>query len=251
MYAEIKNFNNETYAISTSSEIVNEIGLEAEFFLKNNKGELVYPHDYSLEHDNYPLLGEIRAKPGKNINETLSNFYNALSEVNYVINRDKLIMGFGYEQIDLNTKVKILREMGVKEISDIKNIYKTDILKETDDIYEDGKLIGVNISAGLHIHFSTKVINKFKECYGKFTKSSEEEKPILTQNQIFTIIKNLDKKLFPKFQLPVNLKYRKPGYYELKSYGFEYRSLPMVKEMIEFGTLYDICKIAFDSFSLL
>ncbi len=64
----------------------NTIGLEAEFFLRNEKGELVLPKEHGLPHDDFLLLGEIRGLPGKNREEATSNFLKEFYRISFLSN---------------------------------------------------------------------------------------------------------------------------------------------------------------------
>lgn len=139
--------------------IINKVGLEAEFFLTGKGGKLLYPGDHGFSTDEFIILGEFRAKPGKTRAETFGNFYSEYAEVltkaykkGFDINLD------GVKRIDPTKNAEILRKMGTKAITESKNIYGTDILELTDNIIDDGKIVGRYISTGLHIHFSSSVI---------------------------------------------------------------------------------------------
>jgi hypothetical protein len=60
------------------------------------------------------------------------------------------------------------------------------------------------------------------------------------------IVKRMDDKFFKKYVSSEDkqTKYRQPGYYELKEYGFEYRSLPASDETM--NALREIVGFSFD-----
>lgn len=263
----------------------NKVGLEAEFFLTSAKGNLVFPGSNGFDTDEFIILGEFRSEPGINRSETLSNFFKEYYRIvekakskNLVVNLD------GIWEIDLKKKAEILRKMGTKTVSESKNIYKTDLLELSDDIIEDGKITGRYLSTGLHVHFSSQVIcEKVFPVGRKYSytpmeiplvfgdgiktnlelfKRDQEHSPSaelveaianrITKPVIEHFVKEMDKNLLKHFLLlssdkVSDLKFRQPGFYEVKSYGrFEYRSLPFNRYVLE-----DIYKVVDFSFKLL
>ena len=258
--------------------IKNMVGLEAEFFvLKDN--ELVFPSDYGFSTDEFIILGEFRAEPGNNRSETIANFLKAYYDtVEKATKNGVNISLIPSYTIDLEFWSKILKRLGMKEISQSKNIYGTDILKMSDAVISEGKLVGHNLTIGLHIHFSSSEINERKVLFSPMdnyipvylplsigenlnttinlyqktgTLPSKEEiissyasritKPVLEY-----MIKRLDNELLPIYSDGVKeFKFRQPGYYELKSHGgFEYRSLPMRAEILD--SIFNIVDFSFD-----
>lgn len=255
--------------------VVNSIGLEAEFFLTNEKGELLFPENNGFGCDSFIILGEFRAKPGTTRAETLSNFmlewYNLIEKAE---NLGKIIDIEPYKTIDGDFFAKIMRDMGTKEISQAKNIYGTDILKESDAQITRGKIVGHNLSIGLHVHFSSAVTDSVEFTQESGVKYTKIELPInlvnaelpttiielyrklenmpdkverkisvcasrITKPVLEKIIKEFDEKILPEYKPKKNLKFRNPGFYELKTHGgFEYRSLPMSQKVMD--NLYNI-----------
>ncbi len=85
----------------------------------------------------------------------------------------------------------------------------------------------------------------------KFLSTSETKKitataSVLTKPVIEYIVKEMDDAFFKRFapEEKDRTKYRQPGFYELKPYGFEYRSLPANRDVIE--ALPEIITKAFD-----
>jgi hypothetical protein len=266
-------------------KIVNKVGLEAEFFLTNKKGELLFPSSSGFSSDDFIILGEFRAEPGTTREETASNFmkewYKLQSKAK---GKEKIIDIEPHRTIDGDFFAKIMRKMGTKEISQAKNIYGTDILKESDAQITRGKIVGHNLSIGLHIHFSSTVtssdIYKYmpnKHLYSPIkiplylgegdyptggldlytrvenpTKDEQVRKVEATVSRItkpvlYAMVKAFDDEILPDYVPRKKLKFRSPGFYELKSHGgFEYRSLPMSQKV-----LTDIFDIVDFSFSLL
>lgn len=255
--------------------IINKIGLEAEFFLRDTKGNLVYPSDHGFESDSFPIVGEFRAEPGKTRSEAIANFLKAYYEVVFKAKAAKLTLDIdsGYAVVTPAFHAEVMRKMDGKEVSQCKNIYDTDILQESDDKIIKGKVIEKRISAGLHVHFSSQEIetrdrvlsvggtvtkddlktffgneqqrgelyanllngiNDEEDDYddededssdtkGKITVSvSRICKPVITH-----LVAGMDKTIWPDLVKPLpRLKYRLRGFYEIKPYGIEYRSLP-------------------------
>lgn len=228
---------------------INRIGLEAEFFLTNSKGELVYPQGFGFDYDDFIILGEFRAEPGSTREDTIANFIKELVRVRLKAQQKKLTLSYGYKEITPKFKREILKKMGTKEIQDTKNIYNTEILSCSDDVVEDGKIVSSKISAGLHIHFSKEVVfeRNIQYTFEHNTQSTlvRENYYILRPSDIKGIITAMDKYIYPKYTLPVKLKYRQVGFYELKPYGFEYRSLPMCNEFTSLVELEEVVDYAF------
>jgi hypothetical protein len=49
---------------------------------------------------------------------------------------------------------------------------------------------------------------------------------LITRPVLRHIVSQMDKEILPMFQIEETLKFRNPGFYEIKEHGFEYRSLP-------------------------
>jgi len=228
--------------------IVNKIGLEAEFFVLK-KGVLAYPRKLGFQVDNFLLLGEMRAKPGKTREETIGFFFDELARNLLIAKKQKVEIIFpGYVEISPELKAETLRAMGTKEIAETKNIYRTDILHLSDDVIENGVLFHTNISNGLHIHFSKEVVHSYFD--DKF-KEHTDKKFILRNSEKISLIKKMDDNIFPKYAPPIQLKYRKPGYYEDKNWGFEYRSLPMIDAFTDIYQLTSLVDFCFTQLELL
>jgi hypothetical protein len=240
--------------------ITSKVGIEVEYLLFNAKGDVIVP-PASWDRDGFPLLGEIRGKEGKNMPEVLGNFGHAQYEV---VNRLRDGATFRSEN-RFRVPLKIYREANKqvdgkpKEIGKVKNIYGVDIEDFSDQIVEKGKIQGIWVSCGLHIHFSCEdyaerevKIPKYeevilplsimsgektawntsaylfrKEGYDVkekfFVRASKLNKPTITW-----LVEQMDRTFFERFAPAEKerTKYRQPGFYEIKPYGFEYRSLP-------------------------
>ncbi len=255
----------------------NLIGLEAEYFLRGEKGVLVYPENYGLEYDDFRIIGEFRAEPGVTRSETVANFLKSWYDIIEKAKKaGKTVDISGFTTISPEKYTEILRKIGNKDIAKCLNIYPgTDLLKLTDAVVKDGVIESHKLSTGLHIHFSSsdvheKVIKRKIETfsqvkiplsignvnnaaemslYQKTGEKEEEDKLVASANRItkpvlFSIVKELDDKILPEFSLSEILKYRRPGFYEIKSHGgFEYRSLPFSRKVMD--NIYNIVDFAF------
>ena len=227
----------------------NKIGLEAEFLLRSSDGDLVFPSDYGFDTDEFMILGEFRTVPQDSVEKCIGAFYESFYTLKRcILDKDKglrLDIEHGFDTISSEFNAKILRKMGSKQINESLNIYGTDILTLSDAVIKGGKVIGRKISTGFHIHFSsvntTSVsIPKFVDIpnYGKYHVNDEQKQvsvSSVTKPVIAHFVKRLDAELLPRFinSNYKNLKYRQPGFYELKSHGFEYRSMPFDLSVID------------------
>jgi len=222
--------------------IINKVGLEAEFFLKDKNNALVFPARFDFDYDDYIILGEFRSDPGETREETIGNFIKSLCKVRRKAKENKLSLSFGYEEITPQFKARILKEMGTKEIQNTHNIHKIDLLEYSDDVVEFGKIIKSRISAGLHVHFSREVLFSRKIDDKEVT----DKLFLLTETQKRRIIQKMDSIILPKHKLNTVLKYRQPGFYENKSWGFEYRSLPMYDGFVSLENLEGLVDFSFN-----
>jgi hypothetical protein len=148
--------------IHSYTDCKNKIGIEVEFFLKK-KGELVFPGDYGFAHDDYPLLGEIRTKPGTTVGEVLGSFYAEYAQVKSLARTYGLELVFAsFQEISPELHRKAIKAMDNKEVAKCKNIYGTEVLDYSNDVLDGtGKKIAVRVSAGTHVHFSSQVETSF------------------------------------------------------------------------------------------
>lgn len=248
--------------------LISKIGLEAEFIVRDKKGNVVIPH-YSVPKDGFPLLGEIRGEPACTTAKVFANFIEEKIKVEKTVALSGHTIEYtSSEKVRLKVYKEVMRLLRAtveeKKVSgkQIRNIYGTDITEFSDQVIEDGKIQGMTVSCGLHINFSctdeqTRTINE--EQYTPVTlplsigdnintelhlykrKGYQEKEVIkvsasvLTRPVITDIIKRLDKKFFVEFEkgLDIKTKYRQPGFFALKNFGFEYRSLPFNTEVFE------------------
>lgn len=252
--------------------IKNKVGLEAEFFVRNKKDEIVYPSHYGFKTDDYIILGEFRAAPGSTREETIANFMLEYYKVIFRAQKGGVFIdiGKGWTTLKPAFYAEILRKMGTKVVAQAKNIYGVDILECSDSIIKRGKITGQKASIGLHIHFSsadhaqeTWTQNTYlpveipiglgdaKTSLHLYRKAGQEAERKLrvsasriTRPVISSIVETFDTEVLPAYIPKVSLKYRQPGFYEEKTHGgFEYRSLPFTQEV--FDRIHDIVDFAF------
>lgn len=262
-----------------SYKAIKKVGLEAEYVLLGEDGDLeTIPVSYN--RDSFPLLGEIRGKPGVTWFEAVSSFQEEYLKTLHNIESEytKYKLSFAPSTIiskdDYKTAIKSV-DLNQKE-ADLqlsKNIYGTRLDDFSDQIVADKKITGYRISCGLHVHFSysetvTKKIERshyekvslpislsedaFPVSLDLYKKVSEKEEVLasatvskLTRPAIYEIVRSMDSAFFERFA-PTSeerTKFRQPGFYENKVYGFEYRSLPASDETIK--NLPEITKYAF------
>lgn len=224
--------------------IKNKVGLEAEFLLRNNKGKLVFPGDFGFETDEFEILGEFRADAAFSRYQAVGNFFTSLMWVLDKAKENNLTVDFsGVTTITPEQKAEIIRKVGYKSVPPCTNVYKTDILALSDDVVDKkGNIISSRISAGLHVHFSRRM---YHETYvkGKLIEASDVN--LLLLRQIKSMVREMDKKILPIYQPKATLKYRQPGFYEMKPWGFEYRSLPMSIDFTDYNNVRHVVDFAF------
>ena len=256
--------------------IVNKIGLEAEFILKNSKGEMVIP-PATWDRDGFPLLGEIRGAEADTAGKAVSNFFEKKLEIFSKLKAGHSMNFSPMEICPLALYKKANKEIDVQEKVDsmgkVKNLHGIDIEEYSDQVLKDNKIQGVRVSCGLHIHFSSEerkeaVYNKevyeqmsiplgtslaqhdanFEKYAGKLMHTHlsvhkylrlEEKLKLecrasrLNKPAIEYIVNAMDKEFFETFapKKGDRTKFRQPGFFELKPWGFEYRSLPMSNDI--------------------
>jgi Txe/YoeB family toxin of Txe-Axe toxin-antitoxin module len=252
----------------------NAVGLEAEFFLRNEKNELVMPKDHEFPYDDFILLGEIRGQHGKTREETISNFLKEYYRISYLAEKKKLKIDIsvGWDKLDAKFYTSVIRKIEEKSISKCENIYGYDLLNYSDSIVDNGKIVAHKVSLGLHVHFSSinreekKIKSKQYESVklplnisganttlNLFSEQKEEEIKLevscnrITKPAIRHIVEQMDKEIYPQFKIEEPLKYRMTGFYETKPNGrFEYRSLPFNENFLK-----NLPKLVDFSFNLL
>jgi hypothetical protein len=254
-----------------------KVGIEVEFFVTNND-KIVMPAA-CIPKDDFPLMGEIRAEPGETVEEVMGNTTKELVKIIKLLKNKQMLIS-GTERIPLSLYRKASKACVQPKntiVSSAKNIYGTDISNYSDQIIKNGKIQGIFASCGLHIHFSCRKIDERtyeKEVYSpiqiplKTSDSNSAElirssldlykrdgysdkktisvnASLLNKPTIEWMVKKLDDKFFERFMKEERkTKYRQPGFFELKPYGFEYRSLPATKKILD--NLQEIVEFSFE-----
>ena len=288
------------------SNIKSKVGLEAEFLLFNEKGEMIVPPGH-WDRDGFPLLGEIRGKSGETVAEVVTNFEARRMQIMEELYDEHTIRMLDVARVPLKLYREANRQVKAADkehaLAGIKNIYGTDITEFSDQIVEPSKIKsafgmkiqGIRVSCGLHIHFSCGVEEEWryekhkyervilplglsvdgtlaeKNHRGKFNDedlkmvgeiiqpslylyrdegySTEKEIKLyasrLNKPAIEYIVRSMDEAFFDRFapKEEERTKFRQPGFFELKPYGFEYRSLPANRNTMD--ALPEITKKAF------
>lgn len=179
--------------------IVDKIGVEKEFWLLNENGNLVEPKSFDLPYDEFGFLVELRTQPHRYL-RSLDIEYN-------------ILLHHLRKQIPENYSLSDVPRMCLQRdvLTTYRESYHWEILKDTTANIRAGTIkshaTGIDGNygtAGLHIHFS--------RYWG-------EER---FQLPITEIVSKMD----DKFEKYINKANRITGEYEIKPYGFEYRSLP-------------------------
>jgi hypothetical protein len=194
--------------------ILNEIGLELEVWLLDKNNNILEPSIFGFPSDEMGFLIELRSEHSNNVNHVIESLDTLLK-----INREKA-KSLGYQ-------LKILPYMNVsKEFQEyISKKYRHDSLPDyTKNIYNTNLshhtgFLNDMATAGLHVHFSRREIEK--NCSK------------LLKLPVRSIVFNMDQ----QFKDIINDTNRILGEYEPKTHGFEYRSLPSNCSIKEVATI--------------
>jgi hypothetical protein len=248
-----------------------KIGLEAETFVVDGNGiPIVIPGRFP--QDGFPLLMEFRADPGATIGEVVANFMkvwiNQRNDFEIYCKQNNIeahIERTSFLPVPIEAYRKAVSAMGgCKEPGQSRNIYNIN-LDEFNDVVlsSEGKITHRYVSAGLHIHFSANytvftqtpnLIEKRKKDKTVYSIDGYKTVKVGTLSAlepkliVHEIVRRMDERLYPTVVDPEMkrvCKYRQPGFYELKPWGFEYRSLPFSGMALD--NLSDIVKFAFDT----
>lgn len=138
------------------------IGIEAEFILLGKEGKAIVPPS-NWNRDGFPLLGEIRGKPGKSVADIVASFLKEklLSEAK--VRKGHQIIYSDITRVPLATYKQAIKQVTKakgEDMGKVKNIYGINIDDFSDQIISKGKIQGINASCGLHIHFSCIKVDK-------------------------------------------------------------------------------------------
>lgn len=185
--------------------LLDEIGIEQEVWLLDANGKIVEPAVYSFPHDDFGFLVELRSRPHQTpepIMDDMKNLQAGFSE---------LAKNFGL-RLEIKDSMPIDKWL-INYLDYWRTKYNYYNLKDlTENItpgstrthatgFSDSAEI---LTAGIHVHFSRKLDGK------------------RVQLPIQEIVKTMDE----KFKDEISKANRISGEYEIKPYGFEYRSLP-------------------------
>uniref|UniRef100_A0A6M3XD81 Uncharacterized protein n=1 Tax=viral metagenome TaxID=1070528 RepID=A0A6M3XD81_9ZZZZ len=183
--------------------ILSEVGAELELFLLDKENNILEPIKYGFPSDEMGFLIEIRGEHSDNYQDIVDSL-ETLMRIN-ISKAERLGFIVGRES---SLEVS-------KEFQDyISEKYRHAMLPDhTRNIYGSKESHHTGFSnnlatAGLHLHFSSRRIFS--------TKCLQRELPIEH------IVGEMDN----KYKEDILLSNRIPGEYELKPWGFEYRSLP-------------------------
>jgi len=182
-----------------------KIGLEIECFVREKKGNnLAMPDDAGIAScDDCGYLAEIRGEPCPDI---ISAIYSLKEKV------------FRMKK-DMDNQYKLSFEPFLKVPEEFLHEAQRKYGKgRAQDECMYGKIKPKKVqTAGLHIHFSDIEENVYRSKRG-------EEFTYITTNQLN--MPRLIHRLDVAFKDEIKATHRQPGLYEMKEWGFEYRSLP-------------------------
>jgi len=184
---------------------LNLIGLEKEFFIVNADGKPLTATQAGItERDGCGYLAEARGEP----KESIVSAVFSLKEAEFKLTRIAQKKGVSLQEIPYKTLPKAFTYACAREFG--KGIAKDACMYGA---VKQNKIA----TAGLHIHFSsTSDSNERCKC-GEWIHTRSCKTMDMPR-----IIKALDK----RFYIDIKWAKRQLGLYEMKPYGFEYRSLP-------------------------
>jgi len=202
---------------------IREIGVEKELFLLKGV-QVMEPSNYGFPYDEFRFLVEIRSLPS----DRLYPVYTTLQqeELQYSLRANKFGMTLSDEPnitVDSNFVDSLWSKYNLGRFEDkTKNIYKSKNPSHHLGVLDTPSAGIKRLTAGVHIHFSSR--------------DSE------TGNIIDLPIEDIVRRMDDIFEHDIKYAGRNLGEYELKSHGFEYRSLP---------SNVDIYKVLKESFKVL
>lgn len=177
-------------------------GFELEFFVKKNGEFVSLDGNYAIPHDECGYLAESR---GEKANSPLGAFYNLLHATALL---DRVMAQEKFEKVVAHLAPEIPKES--------LRVWRRETGKGRQRSFFMGGRVyrNDNPRAGLHVHFGT--LEVIKNAEGK------EIGSVPRIVNIPSIVRYMDK----AFAKEIKEAKRMPGEYELKPWGFEYRSLP-------------------------
>jgi len=190
-----------------------EIGIEQEVWLLDKNNRIVEPGIYSFPHDEFGFLIEIRSRPSTKVQPILDDVLRLHKAFKYQANL-----------FDLKIVVKDSMPMDQELIDRLRIKYNYYNLRDTTVNLKPGTvlthatgIIGKHLTAGTHVHFSRK-----------------KDDGTRIQLPIRRIVREMDN----HFVEEIYNARRIFGEFEIKEYGFEYRSLPAsidIKKAVEYS----------------
>ena len=201
---------------------IKEVGIEKECFLmKGNK--IMEPRMFGFPKDEFEFLVELRSLPSDRFYPVYTSLKH--EELQYSLRANKFDMELNDEPNKTVTKKFVddlwnkynLHRFNDKDFT--KNIYNDDNPSHHFGVLSTDKEDNKRLTAGIHVHFSSRDSKTGEVIY-----LPEEE-----------IIRKMDH----NFKHEIHNAGRNLGEYEMKTHGFEYRSLPSNID------IYKVLKIAF------
>jgi len=199
-----------------------KIGIEVEYFLFDKDGNIVSPSDYSISQDECGYLAELRCEPGTSVYETFG-FY--LAEKKRMLEQIK----FANNGLSISSESHI--KIPFRMLRNFQHRYGKNIANES-NIYHHEYHSLASQHAGIHVHFSRNEERTI----------GDKSITIYPFYDFIPIITGMDR----EYKEEIKASKRKPGFYELKSYGFEYRSLPT---SVDDDFIFDVIESAWKLFN--
>lgn len=222
--------------------IKNMIGIEAEVFARSNEtGEFVILRD-DFPHDGVPILAEIRGDPAEVWYDAVGKFEAArLALMDKAARADILLTTVPYMDVTDRKMRKAIRNAIVKS-GKPRNLYGEPDEVSSLTLGEHNRVLSQRFDAGLHIHFSSQSVLSYSTRVGGTDTTVSHTESRMSMPIISAIVRDMDKFYTDNVGVDAGSTYRAPGWFELKPYGFEYRSLPFSESV--YGILPHIVKYA-------
>ncbi len=188
-------------------EVLPEVGVELELFLMRG-GKVVEPASFGFPADEMGFLVELRSWPSENVSDITSSLEELYSFA------DKKAKKLGMELVRAPTMAfdeSFVEYLWAKYQYDqmpdhTRNIYAADGPRKSHHV----GLFGNKATSGIHVHFSLREIGARG----------------LTARVLPLQYREITKAMDDAFEREIKEAGRLAGEYELKTHGFEYRSLP-------------------------
>jgi hypothetical protein len=195
-----------------------KIGIEGEFFVSDTQTLLTLVPK-SLPHDSCGYLAEARGEAHPTAAGALALYGVAVKDLERQAALLNLKLACEAVMIVPAEVLRQARRLFTKGPTKYNNIYGLDY-KPTDRTRR----------AGLHVHFSNTYTDKYYN-----SKGENYDKTINFPIDFPPIVQTLDR----AFKDEIKASKRLPGFYEMKPYGFEYRSLPTNVDLGKLGEVLE------------